>query len=207
MAIAACLLSAVAAVLVGCNGSSKANGLPGSGGSGGTTTDAGGDDIHSLGDGASCHADSGEAGASGAGGAPALCTPLGTFEWFVNGQHHRSDPQFREASYTLAAADVVGLFDIHIRGYEPSSGFYCELDGRFPALPPPPGTYAIVSPTTAGAFTLDCQGAGNGTGSVVLTETIAGEIAGSFSAGDTTSPATGRFGVGCAVGADCAARP
>lgn len=221
---------------LGTSGSSS-GGVSGHGGAGGA---AGGGGLASpsssggVGGGpATSHGSGGSPSAGGAGGLPATGGAIGTggtggitmipvpgtggngtLSWTGNGASHTSTAYYEESR----SADGLS-FDIVIASDVQPSGAECSLKGRFPAVPPPVGSYQMADfalPQVDGTFVARCE---TGTvpyaaedrsmsGQVVISQSVPGSIEGAFvmhaarsipGTGGTSGVViySGAFSVGC----------
>jgi len=203
-------------------------------GSGGGPS-AGGAGGHSATGAAGGHsATGGSVGPAGTGG---VTMPLpmpgtggnGTLSWTGNGASHTSTAYYEESR----SADGTS-FDIVIASDAQSSGAECSLTGRFPAVPPPVGSYPMADfdlPQVDGTFVARCETGSvpyaaedrSMSGQVVISQSVAGAVEGAFvmhaarsipGTGGTSGLViySGAFSVGCRNGRavtdpSCGAQP
>jgi len=164
-------------------------------------------------------------GSAGAGGTGGVTTPIpppgtggnGTLSWTGNGATHTSTGYYEESR----TPDGVS-FDIVIASDAQSSGASCALTGRFPAVPPPAGSYQMAgfdSPQVDGTFVARCETGSvpyaaedrSMSGQVVIAQVSPGAIEGAFvmhaarsipGTGGTSGVVvySGAFSVGCRNG-------
>lgn len=130
-------------------------------------------------------------GSTGTGGITSTIPPLGTggngtLSWTGNGASHTSTGYYEESP----SADGMS-FDIVIASDAQSSGASCALTGRFPAVPPPAGSYQMAdfdSPQVDGTFVARCETGTvpfkaedrSASGQVVIAQSGTGAIEGAF---------------------------
>lgn len=176
-------------------------------------------------------------GSVGLGGTGGVTMPLpmpgtggnGTLSWTGNGASHTSTAYYEESR----SADGTS-FDIVIASDAQSSGAECSLTGRFPAVPPPVGSYPMVDfdlPQVDGTFVARCETGSvpyaaedrSMSGQVVISQSVAGAVEGAFvmhaarsipGTGGTSGLViySGAFSVGCRNGRavtdpSCGAQP
>jgi len=162
----------------------------------------------------------GAAGGGGIVGTGGITMPVpqgtggnGTLSWTGNGASHSSTAYYEESR----SADGTS-FDIVIASDAQSSGAACSLTGRFPAVPPPAGSYEMAdidSPQIDGTFVAHCESSApfavddrSLSGQVVISLAVPGAVEGAFvmhaarsisGTGGTSGTVvySGAFSVGC----------
>lgn len=157
----------------------------------------------------------GGAGGAGGGAGGAAVQPDGTITWQINGNTITAPGYYQSAGATWQS------FAFQIGADYAMSQRACTFWGQFAAVPPPPGTYAIVNyraSVTDGVFRAVCaegfpesttQGPQSESGELVFERSTVGAIQGHFTlrASGVTEDITGTFQVGCLANApsvDCA---
>jgi len=153
----------------------------------------------------------------------------GTLSWTGNAASHTSTAYYEESR----SADGMS-FAIVIASDAQSSGAECSLTGRFPAVPPPVGSYPMADfdlPQVDGTFVARCETGSvpyaaedrSMSGQVVISQSVAGAVEGAFvmhaarsipGTGGTSGLViySGAFSVGCRNGRavtdpSCGAQP
>lgn len=160
-------------------------------------------------------------GGSSNGRLPSATIPApGTFEWTVNGTTLTATATMSSgiflAAYSVGATVDGKAFSFDVQGLT-ASGEMCTLGGTFAAaVPPPAGTYPILTAPRAAMDSWFFAGCASGTlasnaprvyatdGQVVLDTSAVGDVEGSFemqappaASGGPATSITGRFNLGC----------